>query len=115
MDNKESSRDPSRLCDIVDNCRHIEERLAGVGIPVFLTDITLQAAVERWLYIICEASKNVSAERARHPNVDWKELTRLRERLAHHYSKTDLRKIYEMATKEIPHLRTDIETDPTLA
>lgn len=115
MRTKDTSRDPSKLQDVVDNCRLIEKRIAGVGITVFLNDQTLQAAIERWLYIVCEALKNVSDDVcSRHPNVDWKELARLREKLAHHYSKIEPHKIYEMATEEVPQLRANIETDPKL-
>lgn len=112
---KKTSRDPSKLRDVVDNCRRIEKRLAGVGLVVFLSDFTLQGAIERWLYIACEALKNVSDDvHSRHPNVDWAELAKLRDKLAHHYTKIDPRKIYEMAIDEVPRLRADIEEDVLL-
>jgi uncharacterized protein with HEPN domain len=57
------------------------------------------------LIVIGEASKNLSeTTRKRYPDVQWKDMSRLRDLAVHHYWKMDVLKIWEIAHEDVPFL-----------
>ena len=96
--------DEQRIADILDACGELDVVVA-LRAEGRTTDQVLLRAAERLLEIIGEAASSVSEDaRARHPDVDWRSIARLRVVLAHHYHRTDPSLIWTYATDEVPRL-----------
>jgi uncharacterized protein with HEPN domain len=66
-------------------------------------------AVERNIEKIGEAAAAIPDEiRDRYPDVPWKTIVGLRNKVIHHYFAVDLGVIYQIATKNIPETRDRI-------
>jgi uncharacterized protein with HEPN domain len=80
-----------------------------VGKAAFLGDRKCQDAVVRNLEIIGEAAKNVSrALRAAHPEVPWRSMTGMRDKIAHEYFGVDLRIVWMVVERELPKVKKRI-------
>ena len=63
-------------------------------------------AMTRSLEIIGEATKNLSGSlREKHPEIPWKKLAALRDKLAHGYFGIDLEILWGVAKKDLPPLK----------
>lgn len=79
--------DPAYLLHILDAISSIEDFSSADD----LRDHPLQrAGIERMLTIIGEAAKNVSPElRRQYPDIPWREIAGMRDRIVHHYFGVD--------------------------
>jgi uncharacterized protein with HEPN domain len=76
----------------------------------FLADTKTQDAVVRNLEIIGEATKNLSKQlRNRYPDVPWKGMAGIRDKLIHHYFGVNLDVVWSVVTLELPELASQIE------
>ena len=77
----------------------------ALGRDRFDSDRAIALAVERLLEIIGEAANALDdATREQFPDVPWRDLTRLRIVLAHHYHRIDADQVWTIATDEVPRL-----------
>ncbi len=77
----------------------------GLDLEAFLSDETLRRALVRILEIIGEAAKNLPESfRAAHPQVEWRSMARMRDRLIHGYDTVDLDIAWAAATMEMPRV-----------
>jgi uncharacterized protein with HEPN domain len=98
------------LRHILDATRRIWEYMQGVERPGFAENQLLQDGVIRQLEVVGEATKRVSAEvKGRHPNIPWKDVAGMRDKLIHDYFGVDLDAVWDTATKDVPKLRDAIE------
>ena len=75
------------------------------GRAAYDTDPILRRATERLLEIIGEATNLLSeATTVRHPEIPWRDISRLRIVLAHHYHRVDPDQVWVIATTHIPSL-----------
>ena len=75
----------------------------------FLKDETKMRAFARSLEIIGEAAKQVDEEyRKLHPDVDWKAMCGMRDRLIHHYFGVDYEIVWDVVMNEIPKLKEQV-------
>jgi len=76
----------------------------------FMRDETVKRAFVRSIEIIGEASKQVPEDfRQKYPNVEWRAMTGMRDKLVHEYFGVDYDIVWDVVTSKIPRLRHEIE------
>ena len=90
---------------------HIAERIERIrhytkeGKDAFFADTKTQDAVIRNIEIIGEAVKNLSdALRSAHPNIPWKQIAGMRDKVIHDYFGVDLEIVWAAVEKDLPPL-----------
>ncbi len=102
-------RELAYLDDIIECIERVEKYLTGVDEPAFQTSQLLQDAVVRNLEIIGEAVKNLPEEvRQKQPQIDWRDITRMRDKLIHHYFRLNLQVVWATATQDMAPLKTAV-------
>jgi uncharacterized protein with HEPN domain len=82
---------------------------ASAGEEAFLADRMRQDAIIRKLEIIGEAVKQVSdATRARRPEIPWKQIAGMRDRLTHAYFGVDLGLVWRVVERDLQPLETAV-------
>ena len=103
--------DSDFLSDIQEAIRRIIEYTAGMTYQAFVEDTKTQDAVIRNLEIIGEATKNLSKEfREGHPDVPWRGMARVRDRLIHHYFGVNLDIVWQIVTDELSKVASQLES-----
>jgi len=98
------------LSDIQEATRRVKVYTAGMTYEAFLADTKTQDAVIRNLEIIGEVTKNLSTElRTRYPDVPWKGMAGIRDRLIHHYFGVNLDIVWNIVIAELPDVALQIE------
>ena len=96
------------LAHILERADRIEQYLAE-GENAFLADRKTQDAVIRNFEVIGEAAKRVTAEyRALHPGIPWQLMAGFRDILIHAYQGVDLRRVWAIATNDLPLVKKAI-------
>ena len=66
-------------------------------------------AVKSAIEVIGEASKNLSpAIRERYPDIDWRHMAKMRDRVIHHYFDINWKLVWDVISTEIPVLEPRI-------
>jgi uncharacterized protein with HEPN domain len=82
---------------------------AGLTRDDFLTSETLRRAFVRSLGIIGEATKKIPEDfRAQHPQVEWRAMAGMRDRLIHDYFGVDYELVWDVVRNRIPELRRQV-------
>lgn len=98
------------LSDILEAIRRVQAYTAGMAFEAFLRDTKTQDAVVRNLEIIGEATKRLSDEvHERYPDVPWKSMAGIRDRLIHHYFGLNLDVVWEIVGVELGKVAMRIE------
>ena len=69
-DRRGADRDAAYARDIVDSCAAIESYARGKSVTDFATDVMLQDAIARRLFVIGEAAKNLSPTSSKPKSLD---------------------------------------------
>ena len=97
------------LEDILKSIGRIEKYTDNLNRSDFSQDIDKQDAVVHRLEIIGEAAKNVPQElREKYPNVPWREISRTREKITHHYFEIDEEQIWNIIQNDLQPLKKQI-------
>jgi len=97
------------LQHILEAISKIEEYLSGVNTPSFQESEMVQDAVIRQIQVIGEAAKRVSPELAdSHPNVPWRDMAGMRDKLVHDYFGVDVNMVWVTAKEDLPELQREI-------
>ena len=99
------------LMHIVDAVDMIGVYIEGLAKDDFLSDQRTQDAVIRQLEIVGEAAGNLSEElRNSNPDVPWRVIRNMRNRLIHGYFRVNLVTVWNVTQDELPILRAEIDT-----
>jgi len=101
--------DKAYLSHILDAISDLERFMKDVSKDEFLENTEKQYAVFRALEIIGEAAKNVSGEvKAKNPEVRWRNIAGMRDKLIHEYFGVNLNLVWETIQVYIPELKKQI-------
>ncbi|MBI5574727.1 MAG: DUF86 domain-containing protein [Elusimicrobia bacterium] len=88
--------------DILDSINDVREFIKNMKYNEFICDRKTVNAVVRSVEIIGEASKKIpKSVKDKYPNVPWKKMAGMRDKLIHEYFGIDTTILWEVATKEI--------------
>ncbi len=91
--------------DIQEAIRRINSYVKMLNHDDFFEDIKPQDAVVRNLEILGEAIKKISEElKERYPQIQWKELAGLRDKLIHHYFGVNYDIVWHVVKNELPDI-----------
>lgn len=92
--------------DIIEAIEKIERYVAGFDHSSFLKDDKTSDAVVRNLEIIGEAASRLPESfTVQRPEIEWRKIIGLRNRIVHAYFGVDLDIIWQIVTKELPPLK----------
>jgi uncharacterized protein with HEPN domain len=98
------------LRDILDNARQAQQFVADIDFAAFERNTEKTYAVFYALEIIGEAARAIpSSMRARYPQVPWREITGMRDRLVHGYVNVDPFRVWETVQNDLPPLIATIK------
>jgi len=87
------------------------ESYVSVGRNAFMKESHWQDAVIRQLEVIGEATKRLSLEvRSNHPDIPWRRIAGMRDVLIHDYMGVDLAAVWEVAQRDLPGLKRQLES-----
>jgi uncharacterized protein with HEPN domain len=95
---------------ILDEIDFLIDSSKGLEYEGLTKDETLKRAFVRSLEVIGEAAKNISSElRQKHPDIEWRELTGLRDKLIHRYFGVQWEIVWDVVRNKVPELKGRIE------
>lgn len=98
------------LNHISNSIEEIEKNISNISFIEFNGNVSTQDAVIRRLEIIGEAIRNLSDEtKQKYPQIPWRDIMDTRNKLIHDYFGVDINLVWEMANKDIPSLKIEIE------
>jgi uncharacterized protein with HEPN domain len=104
-----SRQDSDYLYDIQQAIERIQSYASGLSYEQFLDDIKTQDAVIRNLQVMGEAVRKLSGSLIeRYPEIPWREIAGLRNRIVHDYFGINFEIIWTVVQVEIPHLSHQI-------
>jgi uncharacterized protein with HEPN domain len=94
------------LSDILKSIELIENFIKDVNLESIEEDKKTLFAVIRALEVIGEASKNIpDTVRSKYPDIPWKQMAGMRDKLIHEYFGVDLDVLKKTITKQLPHIK----------
>jgi len=103
-------RDDACLLDMLIAARKVRTFTAGVTLDHFLHDELMQHGIMRLIEILGEAARHLSDDfKVRHPEIPWRQIIGMRNRMVHEYFRVIPAKVWEVVEQEIPSLIAQLE------
>jgi uncharacterized protein with HEPN domain len=95
------------LGDIMESIDAIAAYIEGADRKEFLSNGMMMDAVQKRLEVMGEAVKGLDASlKRRHPEVPWQRIAGMRDVLSHGYFGVDMNRVWEVAVRDLPVLRS---------
>jgi uncharacterized protein with HEPN domain len=99
-----------RLSDIRASISQIERITSNMTLERFASDITIRAATERFLEIVCEASRRLPDDiKQREPQIAWRKMVDFGNLLRHAYQSTKTEFVWDIIQNDLPTLKAFAE------
>ena len=99
------------LKHMIDAMNDIEESIENKTKEDFVKNKDVKDATIRRIEVLGEAAKNISTElKTKHPEVPWKGIIGMRDKLIHHYLGVDLDQVWVAVKEDIPKLKRQIQS-----
>lgn len=96
--------------DIIDNMNHAEDFVKGMNYRDFVKEERTNYAVLRCIEIMGEAAKHVpEAIRKKYPDIPWKDIAGMRDKVIHFYFGVHLERVWKVITDDIPQIKPLLE------
>ena len=100
----------SYLEDIIEHMNYAEEFIRDMTFDEFKSDKKTVLSVKKCIEVVGEATKHIPDQiRERYPEIPWRDMAGIRDRLVHGYFKVDLSIVWTTVTIEFPELRSMLE------
>jgi len=98
------------LKDINKAIDSIKNFIDGMNFEQFKSDDKTSSAVIRKFEIIGEATKNLpNGIKEKYPQIPWKDIAGMRDKLIHAYSEVDLNLVWQTIQKRLPELQAFLD------
>ena len=98
------------LRHILDETNYLIKHSEGMSKEDFSYHDTLKLAFVRSLEIIGEAAKKIPPKlRQKYPEVDWRAMSEMRDKLIHDYFGIDYDIVWDVVKNKIPQLQDEVE------
>ena len=98
------------LLDIQEAASRIANYVKGMSYADFLEDEKTQDAVVRNIEIIGEAVKELLDDfKAKHDDIEWKYIARMRDKLIHHYHGVSWEIVWSVVKNDLPDLKSKVD------
>jgi uncharacterized protein with HEPN domain len=99
-----------RLSDIRTSISRIERITSSVTLEQFASNDDMRAATERFLEVVCEASRHLPNDiKQQEPRIAWRKMVDFGNLLRHAYRSTNAEIVWDIVQNDLPMLKAFVE------